>query len=314
MTETPNTHHIFLTGGASALGRATVRALAAAGHQVTSTAPTSLDANHLRADGALPVYSAPTDSKAIANMLKMAKTDTVIHLAPQAYNSAPFGRHDWDAAALQLHAETEALLEAAAASGVKSFIHTSFASLPDHNDDHLPFFEVAATLEAAVLAINGCVLRVGFLFGESPEDPLHELERLLRRGLPFAVGDSHAHAYWLAAADLPAALVNAVRVQPAAETLALVNDTPLTVAAFAKLFASKIGLSLPGALPAFMIGQGNNGKTQAAILSSHTSVEAAPARERLNWKPRFATTDAALEDILLTWRASAVVTKALATR
>jgi hypothetical protein len=44
------------------------------------------------------------------------------------------------------------------------------------------------------------------------------------------------------------------------------------------------------------------------------SETATPARERLNWKPRFATTDAALEDILLTWRASAVVTKALATR
>ena len=44
-----------------------------------------------------------------------------------------------------------------------------------------------------------------------------------------------------------------------------------------------------------------------AILNTNVSVSNERVKAAFNWKPRFNTMDASLEDVLLTWRATAVI-------
>src|SRR5580692_5066662 len=70
--------HVFVTGGSGYIGRPVIRALRAAGHEVTALSRSASAAEAVRAAGAVPVTGALTDLAVLQD--SAAAADAVIHL------------------------------------------------------------------------------------------------------------------------------------------------------------------------------------------------------------------------------------------
>lgn len=300
----PTTANVYVTHGASVAGLALIEALVSAGHSVSALAATSAEASAIRARGALPVYGDPANKAVVAHNLRLAEATVIVNLAPQVFNQVPQIRQNFDAAAATLQAETDALFDAAASLDEPPYVvHTSYAYLYDEDVAGEPFFVVARAAEQRVLDMGGCVLRVGFLYDADPNGSLADLHRLLKRGMPTVLGKPGATANWLRAEDLGPALAAAVEKQPAAQMLALTSEA-MSAYDFMALFASKIGLKLPPALPD-ALARPVFGKTALAVISADVAVSNKAAAEALDWAPQYAEINASLESLLLNWRAGA---------
>lgn len=309
--------NVYISGGATPLALNICRQLTELGHSVSVLVSTSVAASAVREVGGLPVYGDAADVGVLTSNLKMTGADTVLNLAPMAFNAPPYVRRDWDAATAALRQESRALLDAAKAAEIGYIIHTSFAFLyadtdgktvnenaPSRSAADNAFIKEALSLEKAVLGANGAVLRVGYLFGDSANDAMHEVATLLKRGLtPGYFGKDSSLANWLRTEDLAAAVVATVNHAPTATTYNIVSDTPLSVYGFISVFAKKLGLTVPANVPAFLASS-LVGKAQLAVMDSSVALSNERAKTELGWVLRFKSVDAALEDMLLTWRAA----------
>jgi nucleoside-diphosphate-sugar epimerase len=317
MSEAIETRSVFISGGLSPLSRGLAAALTAAGHSVALWVASSADADAAREFGALPVYGDPTDVALVSGNLKLTESDVVVHLAPMAYNTPPFVRRDWSAAADALKAQTAALVAGVQANdGVKQFITTSYtflyADAEDPVNEDAPLREksvsgfIAAALDAehAAAEVNATVLRIGYLFSDAADDPTHKLEAMLKRGFtPGYFGAADSLASWARTEDVLSAVVGAI-TNEATGVYNIAADNALSPYNFLSALGSKIGLSVPANVPAFM-ASGMFGKDYAALLGTSVAVDNAKARESLGWTPKFATVEAGLDDMLLAWRATA---------
>jgi nucleoside-diphosphate-sugar epimerase len=102
--------HVFVTGGSGYIGRPVIRALRAAGHEVTALSRSASAAEAVRAAGAVPVTGALTDLAVLQD--SAAAADAVIHLGISQSGDVP--RIDRAAAA--------ALQDGAAG---RPYVHTS---------------------------------------------------------------------------------------------------------------------------------------------------------------------------------------------
>lgn len=310
---------VYITGGTTDYGQAVIRRLVAAGHSVGALVQTNGDASTVRDLGALPVYGDETDATAMRHNIKMLDAGIVINLKPQQYNIAPLVRHDWDEMTAQLVAEADALIDAAAAAEVDFLLHTSFAFLAaDTGGETLdesaparesgaPLFAAALEAERRTLEMGGCVLRAGYLFGASDDGILHDVQRMLRRGLPILHPDPNKMANWLREDDLAAAVLAAVEKQPAGKLYNIVGNTPTSLHGFLAHFAQELGLSLPPKMPAFAV-RNVYGQTHLALVNTDVALSNAAAKTDLDWSPAHADLNASLDDVLLTWRATQPIT------
>jgi nucleoside-diphosphate-sugar epimerase len=152
---------ILVTGGSGFLGSRLIPKLVAAGHDVFAMARSSTADGKLRAVGATPVRGDMNNPGAMA----MPPVDVVIHLAAHFHFAgprAPYFRVNVDG--------TKALLNAAQAAGVSSFIYLTAAAVimddrgspirnaderaPTFPDSFSPYIASKATSEAGVLAAN----------------------------------------------------------------------------------------------------------------------------------------------------------------
>lgn len=314
----PTSRSVYITGGATRYGQTIIRQLTDAGHSVAAFAATSKEANAVRNCGALPVYGDETDMTSIRHNIKLAGADTVVHLKPQALNIAPFVRREWDTLAAQMQAENEALLEAAAQAEVGFVVLTSFAYLfadtadepvdetaPAREPGGNPVFAAALAAEQRVMEMGGCVLRVGYLYGDDATDPLRELGAQLRRGLPMLPGKHGVMANWLRETDLPGAVVAATVNQPANAIISVVDGTPTPIYDVLVTFSEETGLKLPPAMPQFM-ARNVYGSTHLSLLGADVALKNDTAQQTLDWTPEYTDIRASLDDILLTWRATSV--------
>lgn len=306
---------VYITGGATQYGQAVIRQLIADGHSVGALVQTAADAHAIRELGALPVYGDETDTAAMRQNIKMLDATTVIHLAPQQFNTAPLVRRDWDAATAAFVTQTDALLDAVAQTDVGYIIHTSYAFLyadtggeavaegAPARETGAPLFPAALEAERRVLEMGGCVLRAGYLYGGSDDSVLHDVHRMLRRGLPILHPDPNKMANWLREDELTAAVLAAVEKQPESKLYNIVEDTPLSLHGFLTHFAQKLGLAVPAKMPAFA-ARNMYGKTHFALLNADVALKNDAAQADLDWAPAFTNVDDSLDDVLLTWRAS----------
>lgn len=299
----PVTYNIYVTGATSQTGLALIEKLVDDGHAVAAYAAGSKDAKTLREVGALPVYGDLSHMGDILGNLRMFEADTIVNLQPQALNTPPFARRDWAALGEQLQAETDALLTAAERAEVNYILHTSFAFLAGTDNADNAFVNAAQAAEQRVLDADGAVLRVGYLYSDAADDALHNVVKLLRRGMPIYQGKVDSDAAWLRADDLTPAVFAAATRQPTGELYHLVDDTPLSASAFLQMFSEKTGYHLPPKMPLFAAKQ-VYGPAHLDIINADVTPGNEDAKEALDWEPRFSSVDDGLEDILLTWRAS----------
>ncbi len=306
-------YNIFLTDGNNPVSRTLTRLFTAAGHRVTAMTSDNNGAEEIRADGGLPVFADPMRASEIRGMLQMSKAHVVIHTAPQNANQAPFLAVDYSADTLQKGTNT--VIQAAREAEVGYFIHLSYAFLYGNTGDHPAdetaklsdsddaFVKAGKAAEAAVQksTVPYGIIRAGYIYS-AESDVLKTVDATLKAARPVHAGGGKNYAAWVNIADLADLITRVVAHQPAGEIFNAVDDTPATPKAFLDYLVSAQGVQPSSPFTALFRALLPN-KT-ATRLGFSTQVSNAKAQQTLGWRPRFASYQHGIDDILMTWRAN----------
>jgi len=224
-------------------------------------------------------------------------------------NQAPQANAEWDE---RLNEAVEALINAAKDAGADYLIHTSYAFADAEADGEteaaFPLLKAARLAERTVLSsdLPSCVLRLGYVYG-AESSALKSLMGSLREGKGFEPGSTHT-ANWIYAGDAAAAIYRAMLVRPTQVTLDIVDDQPVSPAAFLQEFANAQGLTAPVQPPRYMFRNPYTPLHVAMLKLDSPPVTNEAAKAALDWSPQYPTVQQGIDDLLVTWRASEVVT------
>ena len=287
---------VFVAGGTGVLGRASLRALIAAGHCVRSTARGQEKAELVRSLGAEPVAVDLYDAEAMRRAI--AGSDAVLRLTtkfgPMAKLRDP---RTWTETMRLRTSGAHLLVDAAIAEGVPLYLHesvsfvyadggASWLSEEARTDDGGTAL-LHATLEGEREAGRftkqggrGIVLRFGGFYAADAPSTLETITLMRRRLMPqigaaanyfSAIYVPDAGRAVVAALDIPAGIYN------------VVDDTPVPFAEYLQILARAIGVGKPLRLPA-ILGKWMFGDVWK-FLSRSLRVSNARLKDVSNWKP-----------------------------
>lgn len=290
---------VFVAGATGTLGRPTVRALAAAGHEVRAVARRPESAEMLRALGAEPVPIADFfDAGEIT--AAVAGSEAVLHLATRI---PPFGRMRRRAAWREndrvRSQGSSILVSAALAARARVYVQQSVTLLyQDLGDTWL--YETAPLDAAWPLASardaeretarftarggQGIVLRLGIFYG--PQAPsTRALVGLARWRLAPVVGTGEQYVSSIHVDDAAAAVAAALAVP--AGVYNVVDDEPLSARAYLGALAAAFGFKAPRRisrrLARFLLGPGGEVLARSQRVSNTMFKAVTP------WKPAYPT-------------------------
>ena len=192
--------NVFVAGGSGTIGVPLVRALAAAGHQVTALTRSGHKRDELRAAGASVAVADALNREALMAAVRDAHPTHVIHQLTALPKGGPRRASDLTPTNRLRIDGTRNLLDAAIAAGARRFVVGSFAPLsprgpaPPQIDD-----EAAAavrSMEHQVLdasrrgLIEGIVLRYGLFYGLETPSTIAMIDMVRKRRLPVVRGDA----------------------------------------------------------------------------------------------------------------------------
>ena len=288
--------NVFVAGGSGTIGLPLVRALVAAGHQVTAMTRTRSNEERLRAIGASIAIADALDRDALARAVAAAHPTHVVHEltalpktgVSRASELEPTNRLRVDG--------TRNLLDAAVAAGAKRFLAGSFAMLAPRNsappDTDNPAGAAIRSMETQVLdagtksAIEGIVLRYGLFYGRDVPSTVNMIESVRRRRLPIVRGDS-GELPLIHVDDAVAATVLALDRAPAGATYDIVDDRPVSLSAIVATIAEYTGAPAPWRVPAWIPRL--VAPYMARLLSTRLPLSNAKARAELGWRPEYPT-------------------------
>jgi nucleoside-diphosphate-sugar epimerase len=307
---------VFVAGATGLIGRRAVRLMLDAGHEVSAIARSEESAEELREEGVGVSVADVFDAELLRGTMAMVEPEVVMHqltVLPDdlaARDAAEmFARND------RMRIEgTRALVDAAAAAGVKRVVAQSiaFAYEPSGGgvkDESAPLFldapspwgrsvGAAAELERQVLearGMDGLVLRYGALYGPGTwYDPDGgTFGRAVRAGKVQQIGDGEARLSFVHVDDAASAAVAALDATPG--TYNVVDDEPLRAGDWLRLYAASLG----GPEPERISPQ--EGLERAGWLAVHRMTEQrgasnASAHECLDWAPSHASWRAELAE------------------
>jgi len=287
---------VFVAGGTGVLGRASLRALIAAGHRVRSTARGQEKAELVRSLGAEPVAVDLYDAEAMRRAI--AGSDAVLRLTtkfgPMAKLRDP---RTWTETMRLRTSSAHLLVDAAIAEGVPLYLHesvsfvyadggASWLSEEARTDDGGTAL-LHATLEGEREAGRftkqggrGIVLRFGGFYAADAPSTLETITLMRRRLMPqigaaanyfSAIYVPDAGRAVVAALDIPAGIYN------------VVDDTPVPFAEYLQTLARAIGVGKPLRLPA-ILGKWMFGDVWK-FLARSLRVSNTRLKEVSNWKP-----------------------------
>ena len=298
---------VFLAGATGAIGRHLLPMLIRSGHQVTGMTRTPSKAAGLQALGAEPVVADALDGAAVGAAVRAARPDAVIHqltAIPDRINprriESQFELND------RLRSEgTRILVDAAVAAGAPLVIAQSiaFAYAPGppgtvHSEgDPLAgggmrsFARTAAALadlERTVLAVDGIVLRYGYLYGAGTAVSRAGSmgQDVLRRRMPL-VGAGTGVWSFLHASDAAGAAVCALSAERRG-VYDIVDDEPAEVSRWLPALADALGAPRPRRVPT-AIARLLAGEYGVATMTAAQGASNALARSTLGWAPRHAS-------------------------
>lgn len=286
---------LFVAGGSGAIGGHAVPALVREGHAVTALARTPEKAAMLASQGAAAVSISLFDRQALTAAL--AGHDAVVNLASAIPPITRFlSAKAWQADHRVRSQGSTALADAALAAGVGRMIQESVCMLyRDHGarwiDEDAPIDRYPNTRGniAAETAAHGfteaggtgTVLRFGWFYGPGAAHS-EQMFRQARRHIGMVLGPPGGYVSSIHLAD--AATAVAAALQAPAGTFNVVDDEPLTKAAYADALAraagSKPWLRGPGRA-ALLLGDRITSLTRSLRVSN------ARFKEGTGWAPRY---------------------------
>ena len=287
---------IFIAGGSGTIGVPLVRALVAAGHQVTALTRSPNKQQQLRALGASVVVADALDRDALAAAVTAASPTHVVHQLTALPKDGPRRASDLDATNRLRTEGTKNLLEAAIHAGARRFLVGSFA-LQSNRGRATPATDAAAlaatqSMEQQVLeatkrgAIEGVILRYGLFYSLDTPSMAAIVELVRKRRLPVVRGDQ-GQLPPVHLDDAVNATVLALDRAPAGGVYDIVDDRAVSMAEFVEAIATYTGSAAPIRVPAWLP------RLVAPYMARVTSVRLplsnARAKAELGWRPRYPT-------------------------
>jgi nucleoside-diphosphate-sugar epimerase len=293
---------IFVTGATGAVGTRLVPQFVERGHQVTGSARSLEKADRLRAQGAEAVVLDVLDRRAVREAVAAAEREAIVHEATALAGASDIKHFDRSFELTnRLRTEgTDALLEAAAETGVGHFVAQSYAGWPyareggpvKTEDDPLDPSPVPAMsktlaairhLEEAVTGASGIALRYGTLYG-SPDDAQVPLVR--KRRFPI-VADGGGVWSFIHLDDAAAATVLAVE-RGAPGIYNVVDDEPAPVREWLPALAETVGAKPPRGIPRWLARLAA-GEAGVVLMTEVRGASNAKAKHELGWTLRHPT-------------------------
>ncbi|HEX5534922.1 MAG TPA: NAD(P)-dependent oxidoreductase [Actinomycetales bacterium] len=293
--------HVFVAGGAGAVGQPLVRQLVARGHDVTATTTSEAKLGLLEQLGASAVVMNGLDAASVGEAVAKARPDVIVHEMTAISGKADMRHMDrWFATTNRLRTEgTRHLLAAADATGVPHFVAQSYASWNGireggwvkTEDDPLdplvgttaqPVMEAVRQLEDAVLDAGGAALRYGSLYGPGATEDQVELVR--KRQFPL-VGKGTGHCSWVHVEDAASATVLALE-QKATGVFNIVDDEPAPTNEWLPYFASCVGAKRPMRVPEW-VARLLAGGVPVVMMTEGRGFSNAKAKRELVWELRY---------------------------
>ena len=288
--------NVFVAGGSGTIGVPLVRALVAAGHQVSALTRSAGKQPELRALGARPVVADALDRDALIAAVESAHPAAVIHQLTALPKDAPRKRSDLDATNRLRIDGTRNLLDAAIRAHVRRFLVGSFALLsPRGSADPDPNDAAAAavrSMETQVLdatqagSIEGIILRYGLFYGLEAPSTQAMIEMVRKRRLP-VVRHDEGQLPVIHLDDAVTATVRALELAPAGAVYDIVDDRAVSLTDVADALAEYTGspkpLRVPACLPRLV------SPYMARVTSVRMPLSNARAKTELGWQPKYPT-------------------------
>ena len=295
--------NVFIAGGSGAIGIPLVRALAAAGHQVTALTRSGSRSGQLRALGAAVAVADALDHDELMAAVEAARPTHVIHQLTALPKDAPRRPRDL-APTNRLRIDgTRNLLDAAINAGARRFLVGSFALLSprpraanDGGQPDLPEEDPAAdavrSMETQVLdatargAIEGVILRYGMFYGLETPSTSAMIDMVKKRMLPVIRGDA-SQLPVVHIDDAVGATVRALDAAPAGAVYDIVDDRPVSMTEMVRALAEYTGSAPPFTVPGWLARL--FAPYLARIMSMRMPLSNVKAKAELGWRLAYPT-------------------------
>ena len=283
---------VFVAGGSGTIGVPLVRALVAAGHQVTALTRSANKQAELRTLGASPAIADALDRDALIAAVVAARPTHVIHQLTAIPKDGARSAKDL-AATNRLRIDgTRNLLEAAITAGARRFIVGSFALLADRGSIAMEGDVAAAirSMERQVLdatargSIEGVILRYGLFYGLETPSTVKMIDMVRRRRLPVIRGDA-GQLPLIHMDDAVSATVAALDRAPAGSTYDIVDDQAVSMSQVVEGLAEYTGSPAPFRVPAWLPRL--IAPYMARLTSMRMPLSNAKAKAELGWGPKY---------------------------
>jgi nucleoside-diphosphate-sugar epimerase len=287
---------VFLAGGSGTIGVPLVRALAAAGHDVTASTRSPQKEAMLRSLGATPVVVDALDGVALRRAVVAASPTHVIHELTALPKAGPKRARELAPTNRLRDEGTRHRLAAAMAAGATRIIGGSFALIgagegaaTDDADIQLASTAVRS-MELQILdaarsrTIEGLVLRYGLFYGPGNPATVEMIRLVRRRRLPMIRGDRGQLPY-IHLDDAVAATVAALEHGSSGSAYDIVDDCPVSMSEMVRAMAEQTGAPRPYTVPAWLPRLVV--PYLARLIALRVPLSNAKARRELGWQPLY---------------------------
>ncbi len=288
---------IFIAGGTGVLGRASVKALVDAGHQVRATARTSSKADAVRNLGAEPVQVDLYDPKEVRQAV--AGSEAILRLTTKIPPIAKMrSRAAWQETNLLRTEGARILVDAGIAEGVQVYVHESVTFVyedagtrwitedapTDDGESEILRSALDGEKEAARFSESGgrgIVLRFGGFYG--PESTVTaDMISMMRRRLLVQPGSGAHYVSSIYIPDAGAAVLGSLNLP--AGTYNVVDENPVTFKDYLHTLADAVHVPKPFRFPG-ALGKATFGGGVWSYLSRSLRVSNARFKKGSGWKP-----------------------------
>ena len=297
--------NVFVAGGSGAIGVPLVRALVAAGHQVTASTRSETNAAMLKGLGAKPAIVDALDAEALRRAVVAAQPTHVVHELTALPKGGPKSAKDLDATNRLRTDGTRHLVAAAIAAGAQRILAGSFALIGGKKPGLPADINAAAaavdSMETQILdanrsgAIEGIVLRYGLFYGSDAASMAEMIAMAKRRMLP-AIRNDRSLLPWIHVEDAASATVVALERAHAGRTYDIVDDEPVSFSEMVYAIAQAAGAPKPIAVPLWLPRLVM--PYTARMMSLRLPLSNEKARRELGWRPSYPNVRAGLRHAL----------------
>lgn len=310
---------VFVTGASGVFGHRIVDGLSNRGHTVVGLTRDERSARVVEAHGGTSVEGDLLDAGAVESAVAKADPDVVVHAATKL---PPVEKPDADYWAQNDRVRVEGTKHLlAAVEDVEQFVFPGVVWVA-RQPDGSPFDETAdrypdrATQSAAEVedlldreseerGFDATILRMGFFYGPDGRHTRTFAANLLDRSLPIVGGGVLGHTdatFSLIHADDAARAVAVAVDTGLAGLYHVVDDHPVTVAAYFETFAQLLDAPAPRRVP-WWLARPLAGKDMVDFLTSPMPTTSERFQRATDWEPTYPTYEEGLQSIIEQWEA-----------